>query len=282
MGAPVSHGIVLAFFDFLKRHRPDVTTLTGVDEWQYKELIEDFLSLFVHMGLQRYNNDLEVLASDDIRLALTRERDACSLNDATLRQVDRLQRWSGDFWDYTVEIANDLHKNSDHYARYKQIDNHIIFFAPRTDYNIQKYVHNFLGELHEMSADFADIYFIVGESGRWEQGYNLRRSLQTVPGMEEVRNVDFPCMFLWSDRAHVLLHLIHLQSSQELLTTYLRQVFDILEIRNRPLDKKMVSEVLDLPLSAGSNSPNVSTETLALRARPSGLLIPTSEKIGGP
>src|SRR5262249_4919081 len=69
MGVPVSHGIVLAFFDHLNRHQSEVLDLTGLSRAEYDSLVSEFVS-FVR-GLQ--SEDLEVLRSEAMYRAIAQK-----------------------------------------------------------------------------------------------------------------------------------------------------------------------------------------------------------------
>ncbi len=238
---PISDGIVLAFFDFLKRHRMEIDDLRGIRRSDYAALVDDFNSKVD--GL--VHEDVDWLRSDSLYQALINPAGPAEVSVFT-----PLQKWSGGHW-ATLVLPNDLEKYRDDFHRFYSINNHILFFATEADEPVKEYILRYLNELHEQSADFADIYFVVGEEGSWDQGYRLKRTLKSITGIDSIRNSDFPCMFLWSDRSHLLLRLSHLQSKWDttLLTAYIRQVFDILEIRNRPLDEQMKFEIQELPLS---------------------------------
>lgn len=244
MGFPISDGTVLAFFDYLKRRHKDIHDLRGLPESYYQTLVAEFRDELIDKfdGLKR--EDVHWLESNHAYRDLTKQTPP----DERAKVFARLQRWSGHDWDClqaVTNLQNDFH-------RYYYINNHILFFATEAD-DLKEYVLRYVNELHELSADFADIFFVVGEHGSWDQGYRLKRQLNSIPGIEAILNYHFPCMFLWSDETYTLLPLAHLQSDDKLLTAYIRQVFDILEIRNRSLDEKMKFEIQELPLSASQN-----------------------------
>ncbi len=231
MGVPVSHGVVLAFFDFLKRQHPEVEDLKGISRSEYDALVSNFINAFPNVGSE---NEFAI-QSKTLFLAITGRSSPFSQNYDL---------------DLAVEIANDLKSNSDHFQRFRQINNHVLLFASPSDRLVTNYVRSYLAELHELSDDFADIYFIIKEEGYFDHGFKLRRALKSIPGIETIRNSNFPCLFVWSLGSHVVLPLAHLKSSPELLNAYLRHIFDVLEIRNRALDDEMVHELLDQPLSS--------------------------------
>jgi formylglycine-generating enzyme required for sulfatase activity len=248
VGAPVSHGIVLAFFDYLRRRHPHIRDLEGIDRSNYDRLVSSFLDLVGESRLE----DVSALKSDQLYIAITRRDSFFNPNHPPGPKLEMMG-------------------NRDDYRRYRFIDNHLLFFAAGSDYwLLHDYVQKYIGELHELSADFADIYFVEQRSGKWDvHGFELRRTLKSIPGISDIRNSQFPCLFLWSNDEHLILPLGHLQKADSLLKTYIRQIFDILEIRNRPLDREMIYEICDLPFSAFRDR----SERIATRANPVDLFV---------